>query len=298
MSELRPAGYAGTPSFLKIIPRKPPTWAWPLPSVKSAGVRETFRPACATGSPHAVAATSATPPADIGLIVLRNRSPRRSWVLDEGVLVEIVRPGTGDPVPGRRSGRLVITTLNPDHPLIRFGTGDLSAVLPGPCPTGRTATRIKGWMGRADQTTKVRHVRTPRSAMRWAAGLAAVGKARPVVSGEMANDQMTLLVESTEWNDDLRTGIEQAVREVTNCVPPWHTVTRPLPNDGKDRGRTVISDAVSHPAMLILSKRVLRAVVEAYGLTWVVASVSWLALVVALFGGWSAEPVLVTVLTN
>ena len=72
------------------------------------------------------------------------------------MIVEIVRPGTGDPVPEGEVGELVVTTLNPDYPLIRFGTGDLSAILPGPCPTGRTNTRIKGWMGRADQTTKIR----------------------------------------------------------------------------------------------------------------------------------------------
>ncbi len=77
-------------------------------------------------------------------------------MLDEGVIVEIVRPGTGDPVAEGEVGEVVVTTLNPDYPLIRFGTGDLSAVLPGACPTGRTNTRIKGWMGRADQTTKVR----------------------------------------------------------------------------------------------------------------------------------------------
>ena len=77
-------------------------------------------------------------------------------MLDEGVIVEIVRPGTGDPVPEGEVGEVVVTTLNPDYPLVRFGTGDLSAVLPGACPTGRTNTRIKGWMGRADQTTKIR----------------------------------------------------------------------------------------------------------------------------------------------
>jgi hypothetical protein len=90
-----------------------------------------------------------------GLIAYET-SAREGLVLDEGVIVEIVRPGTGDPVPEGEVGELVVTTLNPDYPLIRFGTGDLSAVLPGACPTGRTNTRIKGWMGRADQTTKVR----------------------------------------------------------------------------------------------------------------------------------------------
>ena len=77
-------------------------------------------------------------------------------MLDEGVIVEIVRPGSGDPVPDGEVGEVVVTTLNPDYPLMRFGTGDLSAVLPGRCPTGRTNTRIRGWLGRADQTAKVR----------------------------------------------------------------------------------------------------------------------------------------------
>ena len=93
--------------------------------------------------------------ADLGLIAYETAA-REGLVLDEGVIVEIVRPGTGDPVPEGEVGEVVVTTLNPDYPLIRFGTGDLSAVLPGPCPTGRTNTRIKGWLGRADQTTKVR----------------------------------------------------------------------------------------------------------------------------------------------
>jgi phenylacetate-CoA ligase len=118
-------------------------------------------------------------------------------VLDEGVIVEIVRPGTGDPVPEGEVGEVVVTVLNPDYPLIRFGTGDLSAVLPGPCPTGRTNTRIKGWLGRADQTAKVRGMFVHPSQV------AEVVKRHPEVaarawwsSGEMANDRMKLLVEA------------------------------------------------------------------------------------------------------
>ena len=93
--------------------------------------------------------------ADVGLIAYETAA-REGLVLDEGVIVEIVRPGTGDPVPDGEVGEVVVTALNPDYPLIRFGTGDLSAVLPGRCPTGRTNARIRGWLGRADQTTKVR----------------------------------------------------------------------------------------------------------------------------------------------
>src|SRR5687767_6722952 len=118
-------------------------------------------------------------------------------VLDEGVIVEIVRPGTGDPVAEGEVGELVVTTLNPDYPLVRFGTGDLSAILPGTCPTGRTNSRIKGWMGRADQTVKVRGMFVhPGQVADIARRFPEVLKARLVVSGEMANDSMHLQVET------------------------------------------------------------------------------------------------------
>ena len=244
MSELRPAGYAGTPSFLKIILEKAADMGVALPSVKKALVSgEAFPPSLRDWfTARGVAAYQCYATADIGLIAYETEA-REGLVLDEGVLVEIVRPGTGDPVPEGEVGELVITTLNPDYPLIRFGTGDLSAVLPGPCPTGRTATRIKGWMGRADQTTKVRGMFVhPGQVNEVAKRFPAVGKARLVVTGEMANDQMTLLVESSEWSDDLRTGIEQAVREVTKLrATVVHRDPGSLPNDGK-----VIEDARSY----------------------------------------------------
>ncbi len=135
------------------------------------------------------------PPPTLGLIAYETAA-REGLVLDEGVIVEIVRPGTGDPVPEGEVGEVVVTTLNPDYPLIRFGTGDLSAVLPGPCPTGRTNTRIRGWLGRADQTAKVRGMFVhPGQVADIARRHAEVSKARLVVSGEMASDRMTLHVE-------------------------------------------------------------------------------------------------------
>jgi len=164
-------------------------------------------------------------------------------VLDEGVIVEIVRPGTGDPVPEGEVGELVVTTLNPAYPLIRFGTGDLSAMLPGNCPTGRTAPRIKGWMGRADQTTKVKGMFVhPGQVAEIARRFPQVHKARLVVSGEMANDQMCLQVETSADTDGLSGQIEAAVREVTKLRSQVQLV-RPgsLPNDGK-----VIEDARSY----------------------------------------------------
>jgi phenylacetate-CoA ligase len=156
------------------------------------------------------------------------------------VLVEIVRPGTGDPVPDGEVGEIVVTTFNPDYPLVRFGTGDLSAVLAGACPTGRTNTRIKGWMGRADQTAKVRGMFVhPSQVAEVARRFPQIGRARLVVSGEMASDRMVLRVEASDAPEGLATRIAEAIRDVTKlrgevelCAPGS------LPNDGR-----VIEDA-------------------------------------------------------
>jgi phenylacetate-CoA ligase len=161
-------------------------------------------------------------------------------VLDEGVIVEIVRPGTGDPVADGEVGEVVVTVLHPEYPLIRFGTGDLSAVLPGTCPTGRTNTRIRGWLGRADQTAKVRGMFVhPSQVAEVARRHPEIRRARLVVSGEMANDRLTLCVEVDARPDGLADAIAGSVREVTKlrgevqlCAPGS------LPNDGK-----VIEDA-------------------------------------------------------
>ena len=141
-------------------------------------------------------------------------------------------------------GELVVTTLNPDYPLVRFGTGDLSAVLPGPCPTGRTNVRIQGWMGRADQTTKIRGMFV------HATQVAAITKrfpeiarARLVVTGEMANDVMTLKVETACGGPDgLSARIGEAIRDVTKLRGAVELLLPgSLPNDGK-----VIEDARSY----------------------------------------------------
>ena len=177
--------------------------------------------------------------ADLGNIAYETPA-REGLVVGETMIVEVVRPGTGDPVPEGEVGELVVTTLNPAYPLIRFGTGDLSAILPGHCPTGRTAPRIKGWMGRADQTTKVRGMFVhPSQVADIARRFPQVRKARLVVSGEMANDQMCLQVEASEADEGLRTLIETAVRDVTKLRGQVELVQPgSLPNDGK-----VIEDA-------------------------------------------------------
>ena len=164
-------------------------------------------------------------------------------MLEEQVIVEIVRPGTGDPVAPGEVGELVVTSLNPDYPLIRFGTGDLTAILPGPCPTGRTNTRIKGWMGRADQTTKVRGMFVhPSQVAQVLKRFPHLGRGRLVVSGEMANDQMTLKVEADNASPELAQQLGDAVREVTKlrATIEW-AEPNTLPNDGK-----VIEDARSY----------------------------------------------------
>ena len=244
IAELRPQAYAGTPSFLKIIVEKAASMGIPLPSMRRALVSgEAFPPSLRDWlAERGIHAYQCYATADLGLIAYETEA-REGLVLDEGVIVEIVRPGTGDPVPEGEVGELVVTTLNPDYPLIRFGTGDLSAVLPGQCPTGRTNTRIKGWMGRADQTTKVRGMFVhPGQVAAVAKRFPAVQKARLVVSGEMANDKMALHVECGEQTPELQQAIADAVREVTKlradvvfCAPGS------LANDGK-----VIEDARSY----------------------------------------------------
>ena len=244
MAELRPAGYIGTPSFLKLIVEKAQSLGVALPSVRKALVSgEAFPPSLRDWlRAQGIEGYQCYATADLGLIAYETEA-REGLVLDEGVIVEIVRPGTGDPVPEGEVGELVITSLNPDYPLIRFGTGDLSAILPGNCPTGRTNQRIKGWMGRADQTTKVRGMFVhPGQVSEVAKRFPQIGKARLVVSGEMASDTMILMVESQETSAGLAQLIGEAVRDVTKLRAEIQLVAPgSLPNDGK-----VIEDARSY----------------------------------------------------
>jgi phenylacetate-CoA ligase len=246
MAELQPAGYIGTPSFLKIILEKAAEMGVALPSVKKALVSgEAFPPSLRDWmTAQGVDAYQCYATADVGLIAYET-SARQGLVVDEGVIVEIVRPGTGDPVPEGEVGELVITSLNPDYPLIRFGTGDLSAVLAGACPTGRTNQRIKGWMGRADQTTKVRGMFVhPGQVAEVVKRFPAVLKARLVVQGEMANDSMALHVEtaSDSSSETLKAQIAEAIRDVTKLRSDVLLVAPgSLNNDGK-----VIEDARSY----------------------------------------------------
>ncbi len=244
MAELQPAGYIGTPSFLKIILEKALEMGVALPSVSKAMFGgEAYPPSLRDWfAEHGVAGYQCYATADVGSIAYETAA-REGLVVDEGVLVEIVRPGTGDPVAAGEVGEVVVTTLNPTYPLIRFGTGDLSAVLPGPCPTGRSNTRIKGWMGRADQTTKIRGMFVhPSQVDSIVKRFPEVARARLVVSGEMANDAMTLKVEVAGRPDGLTDRLTEVIRDVTKLRGAVELVSPgSLPNDGK-----VIEDARSY----------------------------------------------------
>jgi len=240
MEHLRPDGYTGTPSFLRILLEKAAETGLALPSLKKALLSgEAFPPSLRDWlQERGVAGYQAYATADVGVIAYET-SAREGLVVDEGVLVEIVRPGTGDVLPDGEVGEVVVTAFNPDYPLLRFGTGDLSAVLPGACATGRSNTRIKGWMGRADQTAKVRGMFVhPSQVAEVLRRHPELRRARLVVEGEMANDRMTLQAEAAGVAEGLPAAMADAVagsvRDVTKLrcdvqlLPPGS-----LPNDGK-----------------------------------------------------------------
>jgi phenylacetate-CoA ligase len=178
-----------------------------------------------------IACQQAYATADLGLIAYESPACD-GMIVDEGVVVEIVRPGTGDPVPDGEVGEVVVTTLNPDYPLIRFATGDLSAVLPGPSPCGRTNLRIRGWMGRADQTTKVKGMFVrPEQVAALVARHPELRRARVVVEREGDADRLRVLVEAEAADADAVADSVQAVlrlRGAVEVLPPGG-----LPNDGK-----------------------------------------------------------------
>jgi phenylacetate-CoA ligase len=237
MAELRPDGYVGTPSFLRIILDKADELGVPLQSLRKALVSgEAFLPAVRDGLlARGIAAYQAYATADAGTIAYETEA-REGLVVDEGVLLELVRPGTGVPVAPGEVGEVVVTLLfNADYPLVRFGTGDLSALLPGTSPCGRTNVRIKGWMGRADQTTKVKGLFVhPSQVAEVARRHPEIVKARLVVDNPGGNDRMTLHVEVPGNQSSHAESIIASLREVTKLrgEVAFRAVGE-LPNDGK-----------------------------------------------------------------
>ena len=242
IEHLRPQGYVGTPSFLRIILEKGRELGADLSSMKKALVSgEAFPPALQKEvAGYAIDALQCYASADLGLIAYESPA-REGMILDERILVEIVRPGTGDPVREGEVGEVVVTTLTPDYPLIRFATGDLSAILPGRSPCGRTNARIKGWMGRADQTTKVKGMFVhPTQVAEAVRPHRDVLRARLVVSQQDQTDMMTLYAEvGTGADPALAERLAESLQAVTKLKGKV-VLQAPgsLPNDGK-----VIEDA-------------------------------------------------------
>jgi len=242
IADLAPAGYVGTPSFLRIILEKADELGVALPSLTKALVSgEAFPPSLRDAlAARGIHGYQVYATADLGSIAYETPA-REGLVVDDGVLVEIVRPGTGDPVPEGEVGEVVVTTLaNADYPLVRFGTGDLSAVLPGISPCGRTNVRIRGWMGRADQTTKVKGMFVhPSQVAAILARHAEIAKARLVVDNPDQNDRMTLHVEPRAGQAVPVEAVVATIRDVTKLRGEVRVrVLGELPNDGK-----VIDDA-------------------------------------------------------
>jgi len=242
MAELEPDGYVGTPSFLKIVLEKADELGVALPSLRKALVSgEAFLPPVReTLAARGIRGCQAYASADAGLIAYETEA-HEGLVVDEGLLVELVRPGTDDPVAPGEVGEVVVTLIaNPDYPLIRFGTGDLSALLPGMSPCGRTNMRIKGWLGRADQTTKVKGLFVhPSQVAAIAKRHPEILKSRLVVDNPEGNDRMTLHVEVAPNQSSHAEAIVASIREVTKLrgEVAFHTPGE-LANDGK-----VIDDA-------------------------------------------------------
>ncbi|MBL8488663.1 MAG: AMP-binding protein [Rhodocyclaceae bacterium] len=240
MGDLQPNGYVGTPSFLRILLEKADEMGIALPSLKKALVSgEAFLPQVRDGlRARGIEGYQAYATADLGVIAYETPA-REGLVVDEGVILEIVRPGTGDPVPEGEVGEVVVTSFNADYPLIRFGTGDLSAALPGASPCGRTNMRIRGWMGRADQTTKVKGMFVhPEQVAEVVKRHPAISRARLVVTNPDASDQMTLMCEAPADEAAAR-AVAETLRDVTKLRGEVRFVAPgSLANDGK-----VIEDA-------------------------------------------------------
>ena len=238
---LRVGGYVGTPSFLKLIVEKADESRTDISTLKKAQVGAEYLPPAIRQAMRSrgITVTQMYGSADLGLIAyesaMADGTVNEGMILEESLILEIVRPGTGDPLPDGEVGEVVITSLNRDYPLIRFGTGDLSAVLAGASPCGRTNVRIKGWMGRADQSTKVRAMFvTPGQVAEVLRRHPAVRRARLVVEGEDGNDRMTLKCEVNETGMGLADAIVTTIREVTKLRGEVELVTPgSLPNDGK-----------------------------------------------------------------
>ncbi len=233
MADLQPNAYVGTPSFLRILLDKADELGIKIPALKKALVSgEAFLPPVREAlRARGIEGYQAYATADLGLIAYETPA-REGLVVDENVILEIVRPGTGEPVPAGEVGEVVVTLFNPDYPLIRFGTGDLSAVLPGASPCGRSNMRIKGWLGRADQTTKIKGMFVhPEQIAAVVKRHPQIARARLVVTNPDSVDAMTLHCEGA-GDAALAGAVAESLRELTKLRGEVVFVGS-LPNDGK-----------------------------------------------------------------
>jgi phenylacetate-CoA ligase len=241
IADLRISAYIGTPSFLKLIVEKADELERDISSLTKAMVGGEYVPPAlrAAMAERRLSVMQCYATADLGLLAYESRGPDgkvcEGMIIDEGILVEIVRPGTGDPVADGEVGEVVVTSFNPDYPLIRFATGDLSAVLAGASPCGRTNVRIKGWLGRADQTTKVKGMFVhPAQVAEVVKRHAEVKRARLIVDTADGQDRMTLHCEVAGAPAGLVERIVATLRDVTK-LRGEAALRAPgeLPNDGK-----------------------------------------------------------------
>ena len=241
ITRLRPNVYVGTPSFLNILLDKAVELGEDVSSIERGLVSgEALPPSLRTAiGERGVSVLQCYAVADVGLIAYESPA-LEGMIIDEGAILEIVRPGTGDPVAEGEVGEVVVTPLNPDYPLVRFATGDLSAVMPGASPCGRTNIRIRGWMGRADQTTKVRGMFVhPSQVAEVVRRHAEIVRARLVVTSAGNQDVMTLSCESEADGPGIADAVAATVRDVCKLRGQIAIVAPgSLANDGK-----VIEDA-------------------------------------------------------
>ncbi len=236
IAHFRPSGYTGTPDFLKVLLDKAVELGADVSSITRALVSggALFPALRQAYAERGVAVLQCYVTADLGLIAYESEA-REGMILDEEIIVEILRPGTGDPLPEGEVGEVVVTSLNPDYPLIRFATGDLSALLPGVSPCGRTAPRIKGWMGRADQATKVKGMFVqPAQVAQVLKRHGEIARARLVVTRQGDSDVMTLQCEVTGQDDGLKAAIAASLQDACKLKGAVELVAPgSLPNDGK-----------------------------------------------------------------
>ncbi|TDI54136.1 MAG: phenylacetate--CoA ligase family protein [Alphaproteobacteria bacterium] len=240
IAALKPAGYVGTPDFLKVILDKAAEAGTDTGSIAKALVSggALFASLRDEYAKRGIAVLQAYATADLGVIAYESAidgSACEGMIVNEDILVEIVRPGTGEPVPDGEVGEVVVTTLNAAYPLVRFGTGDLSAVLAGASPCGRSNVRLKGWMGRADQRTKVKGMFVdPAQIAAIVKAVPGIAKARLVVARQGEKDAMTLQVEPVQGAILDEAGLAAALQAETGLKGAVEIVAAgALPNDGK-----------------------------------------------------------------